>query len=121
MAVSNSRLLSLAAGKVTFRAKNYRQGRRRQTLTLSVDEFLRRFVQHVLPRGFVRVRYYGLLAHRHRESRLARCRELLHAAPAPPPSPVPPPSDPTSVEETSAAGARAPACRVCGAGHLRRM
>jgi hypothetical protein len=65
-AISNGRLVSMAAGKVTFRWK-HSQTRRWNTTTLDSIEFIRRYLQHVLPRGFVKVRYYGLYAHRHRE------------------------------------------------------
>jgi hypothetical protein len=77
VAISNSRLLELRAGRVTFRYKDYADEHRHKTMTLDADEFLRRFVQHVLPKGFVKVRHYGLLANRHRETRLAVCRRLL--------------------------------------------
>jgi len=62
---------------VTFAYKDYRQGGREKELTLSGEEFTRRFVQHVLPRGFVRVRHSGLLANRVRAEKLALCRRLL--------------------------------------------
>ena len=69
-AISDARLLSHAEGRVAFRAKNYRQGRQRETLCLPEQEFVRRFLLHVLPRGFVRVRYYGLLANTQRAALL---------------------------------------------------
>jgi hypothetical protein len=77
VAISNARLESLHEGRVTFRGTDYADGGRTQRLTLDAEEFLRRFVQHVLPRGFVKVRHYGLLANRQREARLAACRRLL--------------------------------------------
>jgi hypothetical protein len=77
VAISNARLLKLHEGKVTFRFKDYADDHRQKTLTLSAEEFLRRFVQHVLPRGFVKIRHYGLLANRHRKEKLALCRRLL--------------------------------------------
>jgi hypothetical protein len=80
VAISNSRLLELRDGRVTFRYKDYADDHRQKTMTLDADEFLRRFVQHVLPRGFVKVRHYGLLANRHRDARLAVCRRLLLVA-----------------------------------------
>jgi len=80
VAISNARLLELSDGRVTFRYQDYADGRRPKTMTLEADEFLRRFVQHVLPRGFVKVRHYGLLANRQREARLATCRRLLLVA-----------------------------------------
>jgi hypothetical protein len=79
VAISNSRLVGVAEGRVSFRYKDYADDHRTKTMTLSADEFLRRFVQHVLPKGFVKVRHYGLLANRCREDRLALCRRLLLA------------------------------------------
>ena len=70
VAISNSRLVALEEGRVTFRYKDYADGRKAKTMTLTAEEFLRRFVQHVLPKGFVKVRHYGLLANRCREQRL---------------------------------------------------
>jgi hypothetical protein len=77
VAISNSRLLELRDGRVTFRYKDYADAHRHKTMTLAADEFLRRFVQHVLPRSFVKIRHYGLLANRERATRLALCRRLL--------------------------------------------
>jgi hypothetical protein len=77
VAISNARLLGLEDGQVSFTWKDYSEDRREKTLTLDAEEFLRRFVQHVLPRGFVKVRHYGLLSNRRREQKLAVCRRLL--------------------------------------------
>ena len=77
VALSNSRLVSATEQAVTFTYKDYRQGGRPKELTLSGGEFVRRFVQHVLPGGFVRIRHYGLLANRSREEQLALGRQLL--------------------------------------------
>jgi hypothetical protein len=83
IAISNHRLLEIKEGKVTFAWKNYRKDGRQETMTLEADEFIRRFLLHVLPSGFVRIRYYGLLANCHRAKKLQRCRELLNV-PQPP-------------------------------------
>ena len=80
VAISNARLVSLADGQVTFRYHDYADGRRPKTMTLTAAEFLRRFLMHVLPRGFVKVRHYGLLANRYREAKLHLCRQLLLVA-----------------------------------------
>jgi hypothetical protein len=80
VAISNSRLIALRDGRVTFRYKDYADAHRQKTMTLAADEFLRRFVQHVLPRGFVKIRHYGLLANNQRAARLAVCRRLLLVA-----------------------------------------
>ena len=77
VALSESRLVRLENGRVTFTVKDYADGGKQRELTLSVDEFLRRWTQHVLPRGFVAARHYGLLANRGREEKLALCRRLL--------------------------------------------
>jgi Putative transposase/Transposase zinc-binding domain len=77
VAISNSRLLKFQDGQVTFRYKDYADDHRHKSMTLDGVEFLRRFVQHVLPKGFVKLRHYGLLANRHREERLDLCRRLL--------------------------------------------
>jgi hypothetical protein len=77
VAISNSRLMQVADGRVTFRYTDYADAHRSKTMTLSAEEFLRRWVQHVLPRGFVKIRHYGLLAHRQRQAKLALCRRLL--------------------------------------------
>ena len=77
VAISNQRLLSVDDGKVTFRWKDYANGDRQRTMTLDAGEFLRRFLLHVLPKGFMRVRYYGFLASRNRAEKLDRVRILL--------------------------------------------
>jgi hypothetical protein len=77
VAISNARLLSLDDDGVTFRYKDYADDRRTKQMTLSAAEFLRRFLQHVLPSGLVKIRHYGLLANRYREANLRVCRALL--------------------------------------------
>jgi Putative transposase/Transposase zinc-binding domain len=77
VAISNHRLVALEEGKVSFHYKDYAQGHQQKAMTLSAEEFLRRLMQHVLPKGFVKIRHYGLLGNRHREERLQLCRRLL--------------------------------------------
>lgn len=79
VAIANQRLLSIDGGQVTFSYKDYRRGHSQRRLTLSATEFIRRFMMHVIPRGFMRIRYYGFLANAHREHKLARIREMLDA------------------------------------------
>ena len=79
IAISNHRILSLEQDRVAFRYRDYADGRKQKVLSLDVDEFIRRFLLHVLPMGFVRIRHYGLLANRYRRQKIARCRELLSA------------------------------------------
>ena len=81
VAISNNRLVSMDNGKVSFRWKDYRDGDRQKTMTLDGEEFIRRFLIHVLPDGFHRIRYYGFLGNCHRERKLALCRELFGMAP----------------------------------------
>jgi hypothetical protein len=77
IAISNTRLLSVTETEVAFSWKDYAHGNHIRPMKLDPREFIRRFLLHVLPRGFVRIRRYGLLANRHREDSLARCRALL--------------------------------------------
>jgi hypothetical protein len=77
VALSNRRLVSLQGEAVAFTAQDYAAGGKQRLVRLSAAEFLRRWVQHVLPRGFVKVRHYGLLANRGRTERLTVCRALL--------------------------------------------
>lgn len=77
VAISNDRLVRLEDAKVTFRWKDYREGNKPKRMTLEAEEFIRRFLLHVLPSGFVRIRHFGLLANCHRETNLALCRQLL--------------------------------------------
>ena len=89
VAISNHRLVNITDETVSFRWKDYRHGSQIRTLTLDVDEFLRRFLQHVLPKHFVRIRYFGFLASRCRTPQLAQCRQALAALPMPPADSVP--------------------------------
>ena len=78
VAIANERLLSIYGGQFTFSYKYYRSGHGRRRLTLSADEFMRRFMMHVLQSGFVRIRYYGFLANAQREQQLTKIRQLLN-------------------------------------------
>lgn len=79
VAISNHRLLSINDGQVTFRWKDYREkeAKRQKTMTLEVGEFMRRFLQHVLPKGFHRIRQYGILSNSKRKHALGRARQLM--------------------------------------------
>jgi hypothetical protein len=81
VAISNHRLLDLADGQVTFRWKDYAHGSKKRKMTISANEFLRRFLLHVLPKGFVRIRFFGFLANRRRSTMLSQCRRLLAVQP----------------------------------------
>jgi Putative transposase/Transposase zinc-binding domain len=88
VAISNHRLVDVTTDTVSFRWKDYRHGCQIKTLTLDADEFLRRFLVHVLPKRFVRIRYFGFLASRTRTRELALCRQALAVAPPPPAEPL---------------------------------
>jgi len=77
VAISNDRLIRLEDGRVTFRWKDYQAANKQKLMTLDAGEFIRRYLLHVLPRGFVRIRHFGWLANPHREQKLALCRKLL--------------------------------------------
>jgi hypothetical protein len=109
VAISNHRLLAFDGDRVTFQWKDYAHGDQRRTMTLSAMEFLRRFVQHILPRGFVRIRQSGFLANTYRTTRVALARTLLAAPPiAHPPTAA---AAPAPTTETAATWA----CPRCGA------
>jgi hypothetical protein len=88
VAIANSRLLSLAEGRVSFRWKDYRHHDKQKVMTLGADEFIRRFLLHVLPDGFHRIRHYGYLANGQRAAKLADCRRLLAVPEPAPPAPA---------------------------------
>ncbi len=114
VAISNHRLVSLSNGQVQFRWKNYARGNRQRIMTLDAVEFIRRFLLHTLPKGFVRIRQFGLLGSRYRTKNLARCRELLGG------------NDNDSGDLTDSICALAndgqePTCPVCGKGKMVRV
>jgi hypothetical protein len=117
-AISNRRLVDLADGRVTFRWKDYAHGGQRSTMTLDAVEFVRRFLLHVLPAGFVRVRHYGLWANRGRQEKLARCRELLGRTVTPPADPIPTDADPVSPSVHEAVVTPTRVCPRCGCGRM---
>ena len=114
VAISNDRLLSVD-DQVRFRWKDYAHGSRLKLMTLSAEEFLRRFLLHILPDRFVRIRHFGVLANRDRRAKLARCRQLLAVPPAPPPAPP----EPVAALVQRLTGVDIAQCPVCRAGRLR--
>jgi hypothetical protein len=112
VAISNHRILDVQGGVVRFRYKDYRDGNVRKTMSLSASEFMRRFLLHVIPKRFVRIRCYGLLSNRTKKELLARCRELL--------------GETTEMEDTigeqsdvgEAGIAELMLCPKCGEGHM---
>jgi len=121
VAISNDRLCEIDDGHVRFTYKDYRADPASsiKTMTLAATEFIRRFLWHVLPLGFHRIRYYGFLGPRRRHTHLARCRHLLATQPAETPAPG------SVADERHRAVAPAhtpsPICPVCRAGHMRRL
>ena len=81
VAISNHRLISFDGGNVTFRWQDYAGGNKTRVMTVSSDEFMRRFLLHVLPKGFVRIRHFGVLANHCRSASIDLCRKLLEMAP----------------------------------------
>lgn len=116
VAISNRRLLDMDDGHVRFRYKNYR-AESPPTMTLAATEFIRRFLLHVLPAGFHRMRHYGLLGNRHRTHKLARCRQLLGTTVAPPIVGETRPLDYRDRYQ-SLTGISLRACPVCPDGHM---
>jgi hypothetical protein len=116
VAISNRRLLRLENGQVTFAWKDYARGNRQSTMTLAAVEFIRRFLLHVLPSSFVKIRYYGFMANRHRNRNLAHCRALLGQAPTPADADPPELKNSTGEAPNETAAVRCPACHE---GHMR--
>ncbi len=110
VAISNRRILSLEDGKVSFSWQDYANGNRRRVMTLDAVEFLRRFLLHVLPDGFVRIRHYGLLANCVKRKNLKLCRELL-AATGDAESSTCIVDEPTTVADREKHGVRCPRCK----------
>jgi hypothetical protein len=102
VAISNHRLVSFADGKVTFRWRDSAHNNEQKLLTLAVDEFLRRFLLHLLPQGFMRIRNFGFLANRRRATTLPLCFQLLGSAPQ------------AKTEVTTASSSDAWLCPKCG-------
>lgn len=115
VAISNRRLVSLKNAQVAFRYKDYRRGQRQRIMRLPAVEFIRRFLLHSLPKGFVRIRHYGLLANRVRQQNLQRCRRLIGDHPGQKTPPDPPQTNPTCAGESKAGWP----CPACGQGNMR--
>jgi len=105
VAISNHRLVALEDGEVVFRWRDSAHKNKKRLMRLALDEFLRRFFLHVLPKGFVRIRHFGFLAHRRRAKLLPVCFALLHAT-----------AEPEPVSNTPAAAVSRPlwSCPQCG-------
>jgi len=114
VALSNQRLVDHADGHVRFRWRDYADHDRVKVMTLDVDEFLRRVLLHVVPRGFMRIRHFGLLANRQRHTTLPRCRALLAVAP-----PDERPRESSHALVLRLTGVDLTRCPVCGHGHMQ--
>jgi Putative transposase/Transposase zinc-binding domain len=114
VAIANSRLISLEDGRVSFRWHDYRHAARNKIMTLTAEEFIRRFLLHTLPDGFQRIRHYGFLANGNRADKLALCRQLLAV---PPPAPTPPPPRDFRERLRRLTGRDLDICPCCG-GHM---
>jgi len=114
IAISNRRILSIAGGIVRFAYRDYADGYTRKVLPLAAPEFLRRFLQHVLPKGFMRIRHYGITANCGRDKKLTRARELLadseHEAASEPDTALAAPPACTETQRTGLPATRCPAC-----------
>ena len=115
VAISNSRLLSLEDGCVTFRWKDYAANNQTKIMKLDAVEFIRRFLLHILPSGFVRIRQFGFLANRARGKKLALCRALLGAAP------TAPQLESRTDSEVRIDEQDRKRCPVCGVGRMIRL
>ena len=114
VAISNERLVALKDDQVLLQWRDARQGHRLKIMALPAPEFIRRFLLHVLPAGFVRMRHYGVLGNRDRAKRLGICRTLLHVEVPPPP---PPASTPALMPRLT--GRDIEQCPYCRHGRLR--
>ena len=114
VALTNQRLVMMTDEEVTFTWKDYADAETQRQMTLSGEEFLRRFLLHVLPERFVRIRYFGLFANRHRERMVALCRSVL-------PGPPSPKLEPRSWQERlqELTGINPLLCTVCGQPAMR--
>jgi len=126
VAISNQRLLQFENGQVTFSWKDYAHGNRQSTMTLVATEFIRRFLLHVLPSGFVKIRYYGFMANRCRKANIAHARTLLGQSPTAEVGVEPPTDETRSTTIPDAAPTKdtisldSPRkCPACGEGHMR--
>jgi hypothetical protein len=81
VAIANHRIMDIENGQVTFNWRDYRDHNQPKIMTLAAEEFIRRFLLHVLPPGFHRIRYYGFLGNRRRKENLEHCRQLLDMSP----------------------------------------
>jgi hypothetical protein len=116
VAISNYRLVGIEDGQVKFNWRDYRDNHQQKTMTLSAGEFIRRFLLHVLPSGFQRIRYYGFLGNRYRKEKLGCCRHLLGITPADESSAEPAPPEDYRDRYERLTGRSLRECPVCHRG-----
>jgi hypothetical protein len=115
VAISNYRILSLNDGKVAFSWRDYRDGNKKKIMTVTAQEFIRRFLLHILPSGFRKIRHYGILASRDKSKRISLCKKLTRSCFIKPTQPV------TTIEKLrKMLGENFDLCPCCGVGHLSR-
>ncbi len=116
VAIANSRIVAFDGQQVTFLWKDYADGQRQKTMTLETGEFMRRFLMHVLPHGFTRIRYYGFLSNRHRGQKLALIRQLLGTL-----RPAAPAKSPPEAEARDGGESTGELCPVCRSGRIHKV
>ena len=114
VAISNHRILKVADGRVSFRYKDYQDQNKQKVMNLAVEEFIRRFLLHILPRGMHKIRYYGLLATRNRKTLLAKARSMLGQSPI-----QHPPKEPWHTRLERLTGIDPLCCPKCKQGNMK--
>jgi Putative transposase/Transposase zinc-binding domain len=118
VAISNHRIVDIEDGQVKFKWRDYRDNNQQKTMILSADQFIGRFLLHVLPSGFHRIRYYGFLGNRHRKEKLERCRQLLGMASPKESSAEPAPQEDYRDRYERLTGRSLRECPVCHRGRM---
>jgi hypothetical protein len=116
VAISNNRLVAFQDGQVSFKWRDSRRGNKLDILTVEAEEFIRRFLLHVLPRGLMRIRHYGILGNRCRKAQLSACRVLLDQ-----PEPIPRPPESAAELMRRLKGIDIDRCPHCQKGHLEMI
>jgi hypothetical protein len=118
VAISNHRIVDIENGQVKFNWRDYRDNNQQKIMTLSAEEFIRRFLLHVLPSGFHRIRYYGFLGNRYRKEKLEHCRQLLGMTPPDEGSSQPQPCEDYRDRYEKLTGHSLRECPVCHRGRM---
>jgi len=118
VAISNHRIVDIDDGQVKFHWRDYRDNNQQKTMTLLAEEFIRRFLLHVLPSGFHRIRYYGFLGNRYRKDKLEHCRQLLNMTPPNESSSQPQPREDYRDRYERLTGHSLRECPVCHRGRM---